>query len=315
VRAGRIAVATLAVVVTPLLGGVVGSTEVSLARLSDTATATRSLATDTLAPPTSLGATGGTSVALAWTATVDTYAAGYDVLRGTANGGPYSVVSSVSPRTVVATADSPGTSGTYFYVLRSTFQNWRSVNSNQASATVTLATTSTGFKACTGASNAADTGGDGNGYETGAASACVSGGAVGTDASTGTTTTIDCADPGKDRHRYWDFNLGVPGSVAAVAGIQVRANIGMNNNAGTNWTCAELSWNGGTSWTAAKSTIVNGVGVATYDLGAANDTWGRTWAGPDFSNANFRVRLTDVSDRSNKDFRLDLLTVQVTYTP
>ena len=48
---------------------------------------------------------------------------------------------------------------------------------------------------------------------------------------------------------------------------------------------------------------------------AANDTWGRTWIGSNFSNANFRVRLTDVSDRTNKDFRLDFLSVQLTYTP
>jgi hypothetical protein len=88
----------------------------------------------------------------------------------------------------------------------------------------------------------------------------------------------------------------------------------MNNNAGTNRICAELSWDGGASWTTAQWTSVNGVGVSVYDLGAANDTWGRTWAGADFSNANFRVRLTDVSDRTNKDFRLDQLTVQVTYT-
>jgi hypothetical protein len=314
VRPARIVVA-LALVLAPLVGGAFGWTEVSLAHLTDTASTTQSIATDTLAPPTSLAATGGTSVSLTWTATVDTYAAGYDVLRGTVSGGPYGVVSSVSPRTVVATGDSPEANGTYYYVLRSTFQNWTSAFSNQASATVTLPTTSTGFKACGGASNAADTGGDGNGYETGPANACVAGGAVATDANTGTNTTVDCANAGKDRHRYWDFSLGVPGSVAAVVGIQIRADVGMNNNAGTNRICAELSWNGGSSWTAPQWVTVNGVGVATYDLGAANDTWGRTWAGADFSNVNFRVRLTDVSDRTNKDFRLDYLAVQVTYTP
>ena len=37
--------------------------------------------------------------------------------------------------------------------------------------------------------------------------------------------------------------------------------------------------------------------------------------GTDFSNANFRVRLIDVSDKTTKDFRLDGLAVQVTYTP
>ncbi len=224
-------------------------------------------------------------------------------------------MSSVAPRTIVATTDSPGTSGTFYYVLRSTFQNWRSVNSNQASATVTLAPVATGYKACTGTSNAADTGGDGDGYQTGPANACVAGGTVASDTDTGTNTTVSCTNAGKDRHRYWDFSLGVPGSVAAVAGIQVRADVGLNNNAGANLLCVELSWNGGASWTVAQWTTVTGVAVSTYSLGAANDTWGRTWAGTDFSNANFRVRLTDVSDRTNKTFRLDYLSAQVTYTP
>ena len=37
--------------------------------------------------------------------------------------------------------------------------------------------------------------------------------------------------------------------------------------------------------------------------------------GPQLSNASFRVRVIDVSDRSSKDFRLDYLAVQVTYVP
>jgi hypothetical protein len=315
VRTARVVVPAVVMLLLPLLGGAVARPQSSLARLMDAATTSLALSTDTLAPPTTVAATGGTSVALTWTATVDTYAAGYDVLRGTVSGGPYGVVASVAPRSVVATTDSPGSSGTFHYVLRSTFQNWTSVLSNEASAMVTLVSTSTGFKPCTGAWNAADTGGDGNGYESNAANACASGGGVATDANTGTNTTLSCTDPGKDRHRYWDFDLGVPGAVATVAGIQVRAHIGMNNNAGTNRICAELSWDGGATWTAPQWTLVNGVGVRVYDLGAANDTWGRTWSGSDFSNTDFRVRLTDVSDRTNKDFRLDLLTVQVTYTP
>jgi hypothetical protein len=53
----------------------------------------------------------------------------------------------------------------------------------------------------------------------------------------------------------------------------------------------------------------------TYSLGATNDTWGRTWAGSDFSSANFRVRITDVASTTTKSFLLEYLAVQVTYTP
>jgi len=299
-----------------LLASIVGATpDTSLARLTDSAVSTKALGTDTLDPPTGLSAIGGTSAALSWTATVDTYAAGYDVRRATVSGGPYSVVSSVTPRTTVSTTDTPAASGTYYYVLRSTFQNWTSVDSNQASAVVLLSPVSTGFKGCTGTSNAADTGGDGNGYETNPANACGDDGLVATDANSGTSTTISCANAGKDRHRFWDFGLGVPVAVNSVAGIQVRVKEGISAISGTNQVCIELSWNGGTTWTTAKSVALTATAITTYNLGAINDTWGRSWAGSDFSSANFRVRITDVSSTTTKTFQLDYLAVQVTYIP
>jgi hypothetical protein len=315
VRGARVVLAVIVVAASPLVATAIGRVELSLARLTDKATTPASFSTDTLDPPTSLSATGGTNVALAWTATADTYAAGYAVLRGTVSGGPYSVVKSVTPRTVVVTTDSPASNGTYYYVLRSTFQNWTSASSNQASAVVSLPTILTGFKACTAASNAADTGGDGNGYESNPGNACAADGAIATDVNTGTNTTVSCTDAGKDRHRFWDFNLGVPASASAIAGIQVRADVGLNNNAGTTWLCVQLSWDAGATWTAAKQVDLTSVGVTTVDLGAANDTWGRSWAATNFSNANFGLRVIDASDRTNKDVRLDYLAVQVSYTP
>ena len=312
-RRRRLVAAAIAAVLVPVLLGT--STVVSLARLTDAASSTKAISTDTLDPATALAATGGSTVALTWTATTDTYATGYDVQRAIISGGPYSVVATITPRTTVATTDAPGSNGTYYYVLRSVFQSWTSVNSNQASATVTLGSTPTGFKTCTNASNAADPGGDGDGYESLATNACVTDGSVATDASTGTNTSLVCTDAGKDRHRFWDFGLGVPATVSAVGGIQVRADVGLNNNSGTSQICAQLSWDGGTTWTAAKSIPVTAVAVSTYNLGATNDTWGRTWLGSEFSNATFRLRIIDASDRTTKDFRLDGLAIQVTYTP
>ena len=311
-RRRTLGLAAIVVLVPALLGA---AAPISLARLTDAATSTKALGSDTLDPPTSLGATGGTLAALTWTATPDTYAAGYDLQRATVSGGPYAVVSTITPRTTVATTDTPSASGTYFYVLRSTLQSWQSVNSNQALAVVALPATATGFKVCTSTSNAADTGGDGNGYESTPANGCTTNAAVATDTSTGTNITISCTDAGKDRHRYWDFTLGVPTTVASVAGIQVRADAGLNAVTGTNQICAQLSWDAGTTWTAAKSIAVTTTAIATYSLGATNDTWGRTWLGSQFSNANFRVRLIDVSSVTTRNFKLDGLAVQVTYTP
>jgi hypothetical protein len=288
----------------------------SLARLTDSAASTQTIGTDTLTPPTSLTATGGTSVILGWLPTTDTYASGYEVHRATVSGGPYSQVATLTPRTVTSTIDAPSTNGTYYYVLRSYFQNWTSVDSNQASAVVGPASTATGFKGCTGTSNSADTGGNNNGYELLALNACGDDLLFATDASTGTNTTISCTDVGKDRHRFWDFGLGVPATVTSIDGIQVRADVGMNNNGGTNELCVQLSWDAGTTWTTAKSqSLTGGAAITTYTLGAANDTWGRTWLGSQLSNANFRVRLIDVTSQPNKNFLLEYLAVQITYSP
>lgn len=283
----------------------------TLARLTGADASTLSVATDTLAPPTGLAASGTVTVSLTWTVSNDAYAAGYQVFRSTTSGSGYSLVKTVTPGSATSTTDSPG-NGTFYYMLRSYFQNWDSVDSNEVS--ISLGTTSTGYKGCTAASTAADTGGDGDGYETTPGSACADGGGIATDASTGTNTTLSCTDTGKDRHRFWDFSLGVPGT-ATVQGIALRADVGLNNNSGTATLCAQLSWDGGTNWTGLKSVAVTNVAETTYTLGGASDTWGRTWTGSQLSNANFRVRLVDVSDRSTKDFRLDYVAVNVTYTP
>jgi hypothetical protein len=290
--------------------------EVSLARLTATTVSTHSLGTDTLDPPTSLAAIGGPNVALTWSATVDSYAAGYELQRSTASGGPYSVVASISPRTTVAATDSPAINGTYYYVLRSVFESWTSVNSNQASAAVTVGATGTGYRTCTVGSNAADTGGNGNGYEVSPSNACGDDAATASDVNTNTNAIVSCTNAGKDRHRFWDFSLGVPASVTSVNGIEVRLDEGMNNNGGTNQVCVELSWDGGTTWTTPKAQpLTAGAVITTYILGAANDTWGRSWSGANLSNANFRVRLTDVTSQPNKTFILENLAIQVTYTP
>ena len=181
---------------------------------------------------------------------------------------------------------------------------------------IVLGPTPTGFKGCTTTSNAADTGGNNDGYEVQAGNACGDDTLSASDVSTNTNTTVSCTNAGKDRHRFWDFGLGVPATVGAVNGIQVRADVGMNNNGGTNQVCVELSSDGGATWTTPKAqSLTGGSPITTYTLGAANDLWGRTWLGSDFANAGFRVRLTDVTSQPSKNFLLEYLAVQVTYTP
>jgi hypothetical protein len=75
--------------------------------------------------------------------------------------------------------------------------------------------------------------------------------------------------------------------------------------------CVQLSWNGGASWTSAQTTPNLSTSEQTYTLGSSSDTWGRTWSASDFSNANFRVRVTDVASSTSRTFYLDWAAVRV----
>jgi hypothetical protein len=93
----------------------------------------QTLTSATLAAPTGLSASCANSVAsLSWTATSSTYADGYDILRGTTNGGPYPTSFHITGRTTTTYNDLT-TNGvaTYYYVARATKNNWRSANTVQ----------------------------------------------------------------------------------------------------------------------------------------------------------------------------------------
>ncbi|HET9905451.1 MAG TPA: hypothetical protein VFQ23_02385, partial [Anaerolineales bacterium] len=159
----------------------------------------------------------------------------------------------------------------------------------------------------------AATGGDNNGYESGAANAFADGGSEASDTNSGTNKSTSCTDAGKDKHLYYNYNFSFTAS--QVQGIEVRLDARADASAGAPKLCVEISWNGGTSWTAVKSTPNLSSTQATYILGGAADTWGRTWSTGDFSSGNFRIRVIDVSNNANRDFFLDYLAVRVTYLP
>lgn len=291
----------------------------TLARYTDAATSTGSVGSATLDPPTSLAATGGTGVTLTWTPTVDTWASGYSVWRAATSGGTYTSVGTVTPRSATTTSDAPGL-GTWYYVLRSTYASWTSANSNEASAIVVGTPSSTTYAGCV--SNAADTtgAGDNNGYQTTPALACADGGGSAQDPDTGTGGAESCgtgATPAtnKDRHRFWGFVTGLPGTVSSINGIRVRADLATNNNGGTTNLCAQLSWNGGTTWTTIKSVNVTTSAETTYTFGTTTDTWGRSWTLSELNATNFRLRIIDASSQTNKRYDLDYVAVSVTYTP
>lgn len=281
------------------------------ALFNDAAAATSSVTADRLDAPTLVVATGGATAALGWTPTVDAYAAGYRVYRSTSSGGSYAQVGTVTPVAATGGFDAPTVDGTYWYTVRAYSTTWESADSAAVSAAVRMGLT--GFRPCT--AQAPDTGGDANGFESSAASGCAVDGSVATDLNSGTGTGTSCTGSGKDRHRFQGFGLGVPASPTAILGIAVRVKLGLDLLSGTNKVCGQLSWDAGTTWTTAAESAITATALTTYTLGGAASLWGRTWTGTQLSDANFRVRLIDVSNNNARDFTLDGVEVQVTYTP
>ncbi|MGE0883925.1 MAG: M14 family metallopeptidase [Blastocatellales bacterium] len=156
--------------------------------------------------------------------------------------------------------------------------------------------------------------GDNNGFEVNAANAGADDNLYAVDNNSGTNTSTSCTATTKDKHRFQNYGISIPGS-AVIQGIELRLNSKVDSTSGSPRFCVELSWNGGTTWTATKSTATLATAETTYILGGVVDTWGRTWSASDFNDANFRVRLTSVASNTSRDFSLDWVAVRVRYVP
>jgi hypothetical protein len=230
----------------------------------------------------------------------------------------YSLVKNVTPGTASTTGDSPG-AGTWYYVLKTTFQNWSSVNSNQATAVVSI--TSTTYKPCV--TTLADTlnAGDNNGYQSNPARSCVSDTSYAQDTNTGSSfTSASCGvgsapDSGKDRHQFWAYVFVLPPLVAHIDGIRVQADVMLDALGGTNNLCAQLSWDGGSHWTTIKTQAITVAAKTTYIFGGTADLWGRGWTQAELDPTLFRVRIIDASTINTRDYNLDYLAVSITYAP
>jgi fibronectin type 3 domain-containing protein len=72
-------------------------------------------------------------VNVTWTPTVSTAADGYEILRSTSAGGPFTSIGSASGATTTAFTDTAvAFATTYYYVVQSKKNAWRSVASSSA---------------------------------------------------------------------------------------------------------------------------------------------------------------------------------------
>lgn len=162
-------------------------------------------------------------------------------------------------------------------------------------------------------SNAADTGGDGNGYNTNPTRAYSNNSSFATDTSSGNGNSTNCTGADKDKHRFYNYDIDIP-TGATVNGIELRLDARADSTTNSPFICVQLSWDGGSSWTTAKSTSTLTTSEVTYTLGGAADTWGRTWSNTELNNTNFRVRIIDVASGTGRTFSLDWAAVRVIST-
>jgi hypothetical protein len=187
-----------------------------------------------------------------------------------------------------------------------------SAGSATQSYTVTVsAVIDNGFRSPT--ANAADSGGDGNGFESSPGNAQADDTAFAADNNSGTGTGTSCTSSSKDRHRFFNYGFAVP-TGSTINGIEVRLDARADSTSSSPKMCVQLSWDGGTTWTTAKQTGTLGTNVATFTLGSPTDTWGRTWSAANFADASFRVRVIDVSSSTSRDFFLDWVAVRPSLT-
>ncbi|MCK4732745.1 MAG: hypothetical protein KAT65_09845 [Methanophagales archaeon] len=157
--------------------------------------------------------------------------------------------------------------------------------------------------------NAADTGGDGDGFENNPENAY-------TDGAPGVASNINNGGvlTGNDRHRYFDYGFSIP-SGSTIDGIEVQLDWYLDRDFGTNRMHMELSGNAGSSWTTAKTDSTVTTTEHTTVLGGSTDTWSHAWTVDQLSTTNFRVRLTCDSQSPLRGFFLDWVPVKVYYTP
>jgi carboxypeptidase T len=172
--------------------------------------------------------------------------------------------------------------------------------------------TNTGMKSATAHAAETSSSGDNNGYEVSASNALTNDSLYAVDNNSGSGTNTSCTHAQKDKHRFYNFGFDIP-ITATIQGIEVRLDAKADSTGSAPKMCVQLSWNGGVSWTTTKSTATLTTSDATYILGGPADNWGFAWTLSALSDANFRVRVIDVSSSTSRDFSLDWIAVRVSY--
>ena len=173
---------------------------------------------------------------------------------------------------------------------------------------------STGFLSCSANTAIILASGDNDGFQVTPAGACASGGIQASDIASSSASGTTCGDVNADRHIFEAYGISLPAG-ATIHGIEVRLDAYTDNSNNAQAMCVEISWNNGANWTAAQVTPQLNDVLSTYTLGSPTDTWGRIWIANQLANGVFRIRITNTAANQDRDFYLDWVAVQVTYSP
>ena len=150
--------------------------------------------------------------------------------------------------------------------------------------------------------HAADTGGDGDGFETDPTYAF-------------DDDSVPASNVGGDgdRHRFSTYGMSLKSS-CSISGIEVKLDWWLSALGGGNSMDVELSWDNGASWTAAKTDAVESTSERSVVMGSSSDDWGRTWTSSEFADGLFIVRAT-TNGSGSPAYYLDWVPVKVYYAP
>jgi len=153
--------------------------------------------------------------------------------------------------------------------------------------------------------------GDNNGFETNPANAYGDDALYASDVNSGTSTSTSCGATSKDRHDFYDFGFSIPGG-NTIVGIEVRLDARADSSYSSPHMCVQLSWDNGAHWTSAKDTSNLSSSFQEKVIYDQQDPqWGHTWTPGQLSNGNLRVRITNVSSSTSRDFYLDWVSIGV----
>ena len=109
------------------------------------------------------------------------------------------------------------------------------------------------------------------------------------------------------------YNFNFSGISGTVNGIEVDVEA-MSSGPQASGVRIRLMYNGRSSETDYKQTPNLTTSEAYYTLGSSTDTWGRSWTGNDFTDANFAVRVIAYKPSAHHPL-VDHVRVRVYYTP